>query len=128
MARTLGIIGVAVRLPGDVGSTPAPEVGNVVESEDFKVWGSEMVIWKYELQITDYQDIHVPEGARLLSIHNQHDVLCIWVYCDPERKTETWTFQIFGTGQTIDPHEGYGMAFVGTVVMGLFVWHVFKHL
>lgn len=84
-----------------------------------------MTIWKFNLEITDKQTIHMPNGAHILSVQEQSGELCMWAMVDPEEEYMPRKFRIFGTGHPIDL-DGDNSGFVGTVQCknGL-VWHVF---
>lgn len=87
-----------------------------------------MVIYKYPLEITDYQFITVGDRkANPLSVAEQNGKLCIWVSLDENYAAggETMEISIVGTGNRQCGALG---DFVGTVLMsnGL-VWHVFAN-
>lgn len=79
-------------------------------------------IWKYELEITELQTVQMPAGASILHADNQHGVLCIWVMVDPNARKEGRCIEIIGTGHSI---MSATRRFIGTVLMGPLVWHVF---
>lgn len=89
-------------------------------------------IWKYELQLRDLQHVDMPAGAEILSAANQNAGLCIWAMVDSERPVQSREIEIIGTGNPISFHEPTGMGihrnFIGTVLMGEFVWHVFERI
>jgi hypothetical protein len=83
------------------------------------------VIWKYQLAITDEpQSFDIPEPGMLCMVANQNGALCLWLQVDPSRPTEKQTFRVHGTGHEIADREDY----VGSAVIGSFVWHVFRVL
>lgn len=82
-----------------------------------------MTIWKYELAITDRQEIIMPYGARVLSVANQGGNLCVWAMVDPTHDRRPLGFRIVGTGHPCGVSLG---TFIGTVVIDPFVWHVFQ--
>lgn len=84
-----------------------------------------MVIHKYPLEITDVQEVPLPEGAQILSIGNQNGVLCLWALVNPLKPIMPRRFRIVGTGNSIKQHPGMHLA---TVVIDPFVWHVFAVL
>lgn len=82
-----------------------------------------MRVYKYQFEIKDgpqHQRIH--KGGKILSTHMQGRYLCAWALVDPHELPESRTFFVFGTGQGIKP----GLEFVGTVMHGDFVWHLFE--
>jgi hypothetical protein len=81
-------------------------------------------IFKYELELTDEQEVTMPREAVILSVAEQHGRLCLWAQVTPDNMLERRTVRIYGTGNPLPTIEG---TFVGTVVMSdrTFVWHVF---
>ncbi len=81
-------------------------------------------IYKYTLNPKDL-NVRMPIGARLLSVAEQNNQICVWAEVDSEADTELVGFEVFGTGHelTDNNHE-----FVGTALMddGDFVFHVYK--
>ena len=82
-----------------------------------------MEIWKFSLQIAAKQSLLMPQGATILSVANQRDTLCLWAVVDPKATPVRREFDVFGTGHTMPELIG---VFVGTVLIGSFVWHVFE--
>ena len=39
-------------------------------------------IYKYQLIVTDRQDVQLPEGAEILTIQTQVDTPCLWALVD----------------------------------------------
>jgi len=85
-------------------------------------------IWKYELQVTDMQQVEVPKGAKLLSVANQNGALCLWAIVDASKPRETRHIEIIGTGNPVPTDMGVDRKFIGTAVINPFVWHVFERL
>jgi len=85
-----------------------------------------MVIYKYELKITDRQEIYLPQGFRILSVDQQSGELFLWAVVMPKEEL-VCPVQIFiaGTWNPI-PSEFAGWTFLGTVQILGFVWHVFS--
>lgn len=88
-------------------------------------------IWKFGLEITDYQEIMMPVGAKILCVKNQNARPHIWAVCDTEAIYEKRSFRVYGTGQEyLDVYGDY----IGTVqiyetmyaIHKQFVWHVFE--
>lgn len=83
-----------------------------------------MVIWKYELKLTDRQTVRMPVATDLLSVANQRGSLCLWAMVDPDNPNKVdRDIEIIGTGNPM-PH--WRRSFIGTVVIDQFVWHVFE--
>lgn len=72
-------------------------------------------------------EVGIPEGAEILSVHEQEGNICMWVLLDPTAEKERRSFQVFGTGHVV---PDIPMKFIGTVHMyrGELVWHVFELL
>jgi len=83
-------------------------------------------IWKYQLQVEDLQTMHMPKGAKVLSVGVQHNIICVWALVDiGEMEMQPVKFKVIGTGNP--PGSLVGYAFLGTVMLlgGSFVSHVF---
>lgn len=80
-------------------------------------------IWKFDLNIVDEQHIRMPDGARLLSVQNQHGFIALWALVDDDVEDNERRLFIRGTGHPID--AAVNAVFVGTVIVGAYVWHIF---
>lgn len=85
-------------------------------------------IWKYELAITDYQTISMPEQALILSIQSQNGVLCLWALLSPTGNKVDRQFEVFGTGHLIPIGMSINREYLASVQQGVFVWHVFERI
>ena len=83
-------------------------------------------IYKYELEVTDVQQVDIPMGAIILSAQNQNGQVCVWALVDPTHPPLSRTFRIYGTGNPCDVTLGKS-TFIDTVqtMGGRLVWHVF---
>lgn len=85
------------------------------------------MIWKFTLIGRNVvQTIQMPRSARVLSVMMQDGSLCVWVEVDPRNDLVTRRFATIGTGIPMDdvmPNSSH--VFVGSVVEGPFVWHVY---
>lgn len=81
------------------------------------------VIYKYELAITNVQNISMPDVASPLAVAEQNGRLMLWAAVDPTTPPRDRRFRIIGTGHPISDENDW--LHLGTVVMssGL-VWHV----
>lgn len=84
-----------------------------------------ITIWKYRLKVIDKQAVPLPEGSRPLHVGTDPagDV-CLW--CEVNNIAEKYLEIVYcrGTGQDCDnmpPNAKY----IGTVCIGLFVWHYY---
>lgn len=83
-------------------------------------------IFKFGLDITDYQMLHLPKGAVILCTMMQYGQLKIWCEVNTEVKvTEERRIIIVGTGNLI---TATAYKYIGSVIDGSFVWHVFEVL
>lgn len=85
-------------------------------------------IWKAELEITDSQEIEVPEGAIFLCAREQGDHVCVWFRCNPSADKVKRTIWMRGTGH--DAPEFRDAFYLGTAIIlgGQLVWHVFEQI
>lgn len=81
-----------------------------------------LTVYKFKLVLTDTQTIQMYENAVLLSVQNQAGVICFWTLCDTDKPQSDMTIKIYGTGHPIDNLQ---IKFLGTVQVGITVWHVF---
>lgn len=59
-------------------------------------------IYKYKLQIEDFQVLTVPAGSKLLHIDKQGDDVCAWFMVNPTQKLqEHYHIHVFGTGHDV---------------------------
>lgn len=95
---------------------------------------TEKTIWKKTLLQSTYQEIEVPEGARIIHVDTQIsndqdkvEYLCVWFECDPLAKPVGMKLWIFGTGHRIQDALYPNLQHLGTAIMrrqGL-VWHIY---
>ncbi len=81
-------------------------------------------IWKFLIEITDYQELDVPQYA--IPRHVGLDPLgapCIWFAVDTDYSFKRRAVRIVGTGNPAEAAWGY--AYIASFLMGDFVWHVF---
>lgn len=83
-----------------------------------------MRIWKWELEITDQQTVHMPAGAKLLDVQMQNGECCLWALCEQTGLEEPRRIGIYGTGNPMPDAPG---EYVTTFQMhnGALVFHVF---
>ena len=85
-----------------------------------------MRIWKVTLDVTDRQNINIPQGAKLLTVQVQEGRdPQLWFLCNENEPMSTRIIAIYGTGNPIpdDPGE-----YISTFqeFNGELVWHVFE--
>lgn len=85
-----------------------------------------MIIYKYQLEIADFQEIRMPRGAEILHVGLQNDALNIWAMVNDDAETHPRWFEIIGTGQRMPERKDYDRKFIATSVGKFFVWHLFE--
>jgi len=82
-------------------------------------------IWKFEIELTDNQNVMMPMEAKILTVQIQHGKVCVWAIVDPEQPLERRYFYLRGTGHPSDGMDE--MQYVGTVQdrQGFLIWHIF---
>lgn len=85
-------------------------------------------VFKYDIAITDYQTIEMPQGAELLKVDNQNGRIELWALVDPNAETEKRKFRLAGTGHKITDEEASKLRYVGTCILagGGLVFHLFE--
>ena len=85
-------------------------------------------VWKFDLKVTDFVVLQMPEGAKVLSVAERGEFgnrLDVWALVDPDAPMRERRFRVVGTGHPFPDAEE--CRFVGTVQtrVGL-VWHLFE--
>lgn len=84
-------------------------------------------IWKFPLDLIHYQQVSMPEGARILSVQTQSERITLWALVDDTTPNTDWrTIEIVGTGHQLSEAP---RSYIGTVQThdGAFVWHLFTN-
>lgn len=87
------------------------------------------VIWKYQLEVTDVQDLEIPIGSILLSVQTQNEIPCLWALIyNTEAEKEIIRLRTMGTGNPINDEDFDPRDFLGTYQLknGAFIGHVFQ--
>lgn len=81
-------------------------------------------VWKYKLEIVGrVQTLEVPVYSIVRHVHEQKGNLVVWIEIDKYQTTrQLLSFIVVGTGHSILPDF---QVYIGTVHIGMFVWHVF---
>ena len=84
-------------------------------------------IYKYQIPGTDYDEISMPKGAKILAFQVQRGVRCIWALVDPEQPFEPRKFRFAGTNHEIEESEE-SLIYIGTCQMaqGAEIGHLFE--
>lgn len=83
-----------------------------------------IVIYKYELEVDGRQLILMPDQAEILDVQNQYNKLVLWAKVDTTRPPKNRIIEIYGTGHRMMTDKPLS-AYLASVQMGQFVWHVF---
>ena len=81
-------------------------------------------IYKYELERTDAQYIHLPIGYKMLAVKIQNDRIFLWALVDNNNPIYHAYIRIFGTGNPIEDESN--LEFIDTVEDSSFIWHIFE--
>jgi hypothetical protein len=80
-------------------------------------------IWKFEIELVEDQELHVPGILRPLSVQMQGETLCLWGVVEPGKPNVVRHVRVVGTGHPF-PDETE-CEHIDTVQVDGFVWHVF---
>ena len=85
-------------------------------------------IYKYTLEITDFQSLALPFNAEILSVQAQNNSICLWAKFKDESETEERYFRIIGTGHEFEEKNPSveNLNFISTVQLNGLVWHIFE--
>jgi hypothetical protein len=83
-------------------------------------------IWKFPLDVADFQEIQMPACAEVLSVQVQYGTPCMWAIVSPEAPKETRTFATYGTGHEFPDATELKQTFIGTYQLPGLVYHVFE--
>lgn len=89
-------------------------------------------IFKYELQVTDRQEINMPRLADILTVRIQNGKPFIWAIVDAGNPDEKREFEIIPTGAPINENlfdeEDKERNYIGTFEQsgGNLIWHLFE--
>lgn len=81
-------------------------------------------VYKYELPVSDWASVVMPEGAEVLCVQVQHGVPCIWARVTIGSPPLVHHFRVAGTGHDLGSNVG---KYIGTIQLdgGHRVFHVF---
>lgn len=81
-------------------------------------------IFKYELEVTDLQEVPMVKDAEILTVMVQRDIPCVWAIVDPQKPIASRLIAIVGTGNQCK-YNAYGYIGSFQLMEGGFVGHVF---
>ena len=84
-----------------------------------------MKIWKWNLEVNDYQELMIPRGAKILAVQSQGKSVTMWAECDESATLETRRIAIYGTGHVLPDRYG---KYIGTFQIheGELGFHVYE--
>jgi hypothetical protein len=84
-------------------------------------------IWKYVLS-PEQPNVPMPQGAVVLTAHEQGDEVCLWVEVNPISPLALRHFEVFGTGHDIPCDMEIDRKYIGTAFLysGTLVFHVYE--
>lgn len=89
---------------------------------------NQQTIWKVSFRLCAEIHLEMPKGAKLLHVNPPFDPLdgdiSIWMLVYPDQPKVRRRLRIYGTGHSTELTEQVEN-YVGTVHLGMFVWHVF---
>jgi hypothetical protein len=87
-------------------------------------------IWRFELDITDETELHMPKGAQILTVQRRENAgrLDMWALVDPTAPQEPRTFRVIGTGHPIPDVDALTYYATAQVAGGQLVFHVFERV
>jgi hypothetical protein len=81
-----------------------------------------MKVLKYPIEITDRQEINMPNRAKLIHVgYDPLGVLCVWAVVDERNKRKPVVVSVVGTGRPMTVETG---AHLGSIIDGELVWHI----
>ncbi len=82
-------------------------------------------IHKYPIEITDSQEVMLPDGARILTVQLQHGQACLWALVESENPLKPRRILSYGTGH---PVSDSNMQYISTIQIegSSLVFHFFS--
>lgn len=86
-------------------------------------------IFKYPLEVTSRQLIHIPEGGKVLHLGDQNGLPMLWAEVDPNRPPVARVFRVVTTGEVFNSEDSL---YIGSHQLGAgaawFVMHLYEQL
>jgi len=88
-----------------------------------------MKVFKYEVIPSDYFELELPKGARVLEVMQQYNKIQLWALVDEFAEKETRQFRFAGTGHLIE-EDMLQLNHISTFKVhdGELIFHVFEIL
>jgi hypothetical protein len=84
-----------------------------------------MTIWKFPIEVRESQIVHMPKGAKPLTVQMQNGNPCLWTLCDETQPPEPRCVAVYGTGHKLPTNPGNYIA-TFQMMEGMLVFHVFE--
>lgn len=83
-------------------------------------------IWKFPLEVTDSQEIEMPQHSQILTVQTQDKGPCLWAIVNPDAPKVRRSVRIYGTGRRA-PDDLDNAYYIGTFQLmdGGLVFHAF---
>jgi hypothetical protein len=85
-------------------------------------------VYKYPLQLIETQTIIMPRQSAMLTVQLQKGEMCLWVEVVLDGQVQARTIRLVGTGNPMPEGKEVYLAYIGTVQMLPYVWHVYEEL
>lgn len=88
----------------------------------------EKTIWKYPFDVNDVVKLTIQKNAEILTLQTQQGQPCLWALVDPKEETVEKTFEIYGTGHSIDNNPTNKRKYVGSfqIFNQALIFHMFE--
>lgn len=81
------------------------------------------VVREYTLPFPWRNDLPLPKGAEVLGVVENNGTVCLYAEVVPEITTENRCFFVVGTGEVFNKED---KEYIGAVMVGAYVWHVYE--
>lgn len=87
-----------------------------------------VVIYKYALPFSLTEVIEMPEGARVISVHEQYGLVTLWMLVDPAQPPAPRAFRVVATDEELALDDDERAEPIGSVhvAAGALVYHVLE--
>jgi len=89
---------------------------------------SETVVYKYDMPVSSDVTIEMPAGAQILRVAHFNGQSSVWALVDLKNDMQSYHFMVVGTGMVVNDERFRGSKYIGSIIDGPFIWHVFSVL
>ncbi len=83
---------------------------------------STKTVWKFPLLLGDETKLEMPQLAEVVRVGSQGEAVMLWALVLPDAPKEERFFFVSGTVHPVEMSAAY----IGSVTMGRFEWHVWE--